>query len=65
MPWTYQQSTGILRHDGAIVASNGYSGRGAGKNNPSMQTIANVGPIPQGTWNIGPLHTSLHTGPAQ
>ncbi len=31
----------------------GYAGAGVGKNNPSMQNIANVGPIPQGTYTVG------------
>lgn len=32
----------------------GYSGYGAGLNNPAMQEQPFVGPIPQGIWTIGP-----------
>jgi Tlde1 domain len=66
MPWTYSQSTGQLRHDGVLVGT-GYSGAGtaaaSGRNNPAMQGTANVGPIPQGLYTIGPLHNSPNTGP--
>ena len=66
MPWTYSQSTGQLRHDGALVGT-GYSGAGTsaatGRNNPAMQATENAGPIPQGLYTIGPLHNSTNTGP--
>lgn len=46
--WTYQQSTGQLRHEGEL-ASIGYAGMPPnGKNNPAAQNIHDVGPIPQG-----------------
>ncbi len=32
----------------------GYSGHGLGRNNPEMQDVQNIGPIPRGTWTIGP-----------
>ncbi|WP_374029434.1 RHS repeat-associated core domain-containing protein [Bdellovibrio bacteriovorus] len=51
------QSTGtvICTNDfGDIVGiSNGYSGSGAGLNNPSMENVANMGPTPQGTYIVG------------
>jgi len=50
--WTYQQTTGKLSRDGTPEGS-GYSGFQAGKNNPAMQNVANVGPIPQGKYSIG------------
>lgn len=59
--WTYVQKTGELQHDGAHVAI-GYSGRDDGKNNPSMQAVPNVGPIPAGSWTIvgPPVNTPDH-----
>ncbi len=45
--WTYAQKTGSLLQDGQAVAT-GYSGFDEGKNNPAMQAIHDVGPIPQG-----------------
>lgn len=50
--WVYQQSTGILQHDGDFIAE-GYSGHGAGVNNPALESTPNTGPIPAGQWKIG------------
>jgi Protein of unknown function (DUF2778) len=41
----------------------GYSGHGAGLNNPAMQNVRGEGPVPRGLYTIGALHTSPHTGP--
>jgi type VI secretion system (T6SS) effector TldE1-like protein len=61
--WTYSQKTGDLEQDGTHVAT-GYSGAGEGKNNPSLQNVHNVGPIPQGDWNItGPPFNTDDHGP--
>jgi Protein of unknown function (DUF2778) len=59
--WTYSQKTGALLHHGEQVAT-GYSGFDDGKNNPDMQAIHNVGPIPQGAWMIvgPPMNTPDH-----
>jgi hypothetical protein len=59
--WTYAQKTGNLWQDGKLVAT-GYSGGGEGKNDPSMQAVENVGPIPQGSWIISgpPIDTPKH-----
>lgn len=62
MSWTYQQSTGELTSpEGAIY--NGYSGHGEGENNPKMQKLKLVGPIPIGTYTIGPAYHDPHKGP--
>jgi hypothetical protein len=61
--WTYAQKTGELQQDGKPVAA-GYSGAGAGKNNPAMQDVPDVGPIPQGEWTIaGPPANTADHGP--
>ncbi len=59
--WTYAQTTGELQQDGKHVAT-GYSGAGHGKNNPDMQEVHNLGPIPQGDWTIvgPPVNTADH-----
>lgn len=59
--WTYAQKTGELQQDGEHVAI-GYSGAAEGKNNPDMQNVANVGPIPRGEWTISgpPMQTRDH-----
>lgn len=51
--WTFSQSTGkVVDPDGAVLCV-GYSGYGVGRNNPAMEGLANVGPIPKGLWAIG------------
>ena len=62
MSWTYSQSTGHMSHNGQLVGI-GYSGHDDGKNNPSMQTVPNVGPIPQGQYSIGAPRDSDKVGP--
>ena len=59
--WTYAQTTGELLQDGQHLAT-GYSGRDNGKNNPDMQAVHDVGPIPQGEWTIvgPPVNTAGH-----
>ena len=49
--WRYSQSTGEMSRDG-IFLSRGYSGHEEGKNNPAMQAIPNIGPIPVGLWKL-------------
>lgn len=60
--WLYDQSTGQLFRDGKLI-SKGYSGRGRGKNNPSLQSARGIGPIPRGEWIIGQAYGSANTGP--
>ena len=59
--WTYSQKTGDLEQDGSHVAT-GYSGAGEGKNNPVLQSVRNVGPIPAGDWTIAgpPINIEDH-----
>jgi hypothetical protein len=61
LAWTYSQKTGELQQDGEPVAT-GYSGAGDGKNNPAMEDVHNVGPIPKGHWTIvgPPVNTTEH-----
>lgn len=48
---TYDQKTGkITLHSAA--AGTGYSGHDAGLNNPGLEAVSNVGPIPRGEWHI-------------
>lgn len=61
--YTYYQSTGVLTRNGVIVGI-GHSGNGDGRNNPKMQDVHNVGPLPRGHYKIGawqPFHE--HLGP--
>jgi len=66
MPWTFEQSTGKLYCPDGIQIYIGYAGGNCGKNpeginNPAMQEVHNIGPIPQGMYNHGLCidHSSL------
>lgn len=50
----YEQSTGKLRGTNSLLA-NAYSGNGEGLNNPALQDVHNVRPIPQGLWHMDEL----------
>lgn len=58
---TYSQATGEWHHDGELLGT-GYSGFEQGKNNPALQAIHDVGPIPEGLYTIGAPH-DLTGGP--
>lgn len=66
--WTYVQKTGELLRDGLHVAE-GYSGFDdpdsgqSGKNNPELENVEDVGPIPVGKYLIGAPHDTLTHGP--
>lgn len=63
LAWTYAQETGELAQDGRPVAA-GYSGAKEGKNNPALEKVPNVGPIPCGRWIItGPPVDTHDHGP--
>ena len=60
--WTYSQLTGELRSSGILIGTC-YSGHGEGKNNPSLQNVPDVGPIPCGWYSAGAPFDSQKTGP--
>lgn len=62
MTWRYEQSTGILTRDG-VYFCRGYSGHGVGKNNPNMETVPNIGPIPKGKWKLTAMTDTQEHGP--
>lgn len=62
MTSTYSISTGVLLVKGLKVGT-GYSGHGASLNNPTDIEKVGVGPLPIGTWQIGPWHDDPHLGP--
>lgn len=54
--WVWHQRTGRLSHDDQVVGV-GYAGHGEGINNPALQHVKKVGPLPRGDYTIGkPLH---------
>ncbi len=62
MPWSYCQSSGAFLHDDVFVGT-GYSGKGEGLDNPDLQNVPDEGPIPEGTYTIGPAGTHPGKGP--
>ena len=62
MGWLFEQTTGwMISQTGARLAQ-GYSGAGAGKNNPAYENVEDVGVIPAGTSHQrtgDPLRTDL------
>jgi len=63
MTWSYSQQSGQLSHDGELIAT-GYSGIGAGLNNPAAQDQPFVGPLPRGSYGIGAVVADGgHLGP--
>ena len=58
----YFQHSGIMLDDNGQQVAIGWSGNGEGKNNPAMQDVHNVGPLPQGMYKVGdwqPTHPRL------
>ena len=60
--FTFSQKSGVLRRNGDYVYA-GWAGQGAGKNNPIMQGVHNIGPLPRGRYLIGDAYTHPHLGP--
>src|SRR5450432_1024973 len=60
--WQYSQTTGALTRDGVPIGK-GYSGNGDGLNNPAMQGVSAMGPLPRGTYTIGPPFVDPGKGP--
>lgn len=48
---TYDQKSGELIFEGFVIAK-GYSGNGEGLNNPAMESVHDIGPIPRGKWRM-------------
>lgn len=69
LDWQFSQGSGQWTHidnqTGAQTnVGTGYSGTGEGRNNSAMQNVPNVGPTPQGTYDIGPAYNNPNTGPS-
>ena len=60
---TYSQTRGSVTDESGALIAEGWSGHGAGKNNPDMQDAHNLGPLPQGLYRVGPWQTHPRLGP--
>jgi hypothetical protein len=59
---TFYQSSGECYLFGRLLAK-GWAGQGEGYNNPDMQGISNIGPLPRGFYTIGPSYHHPELGP--
>jgi hypothetical protein len=63
MNLNYSQTTGHVTDDTGSRLANGWAGHGAGKNNPTMQDVHNIGPLPQGKYNLSGWFNHPRLGP--
>lgn len=61
--WTYKQASGWFGDASGEIIATGYSGFGSGKNNPVMQHVHDIGPIPVGEYEISPPCSTETHGP--
>lgn len=67
--WKYDITARRLERDGKLVFEGkghgaGYSGNGAGLNNPAMEGVRGIGPLPEGRYRMTELRlTGASTGP--
>ena len=59
----YEQVTGRLSEDDGKVIGFGWAGHLQGKNNPDMENIKGVGPLPKGKYTVGDPEDGTHLGP--
>jgi Protein of unknown function (DUF2778) len=60
--YTYVIDSGKMLLPSGLLLATGYSGAPGAVNDPSKQSIPDVGPIPEGTWIIGETYDDLETG---
>jgi hypothetical protein len=58
---TYSQTTGKMQDAAGKLLGTGYAGHGEGVNNPALQSVHDIGPLPQGSYTINsPVNTTTH-----
>lgn len=68
MSWVYEQLTGRLTDPSGTIVATGYAGGNCGRNpeginNPLLQDIKCIGPIPRGVYAFGEPFLQSHLGP--
>ena len=65
--WKFSVRQGSLRSDDGVYVTQAYSGHNEGElygvNNPDLQAMPGIGPIPVGLYQISAPVTSQQTGP--
>lgn len=59
---TYHQRSGHFYINDDYLTT-GWAGQQYGENNPEMQNVHNIGPLPQGFYTVGPAYIHPHLGP--
>jgi hypothetical protein len=62
--WRYVQTTGQMLSPSASLLVVCYSGKGIGRNNPTMQAVHDIGPIPRGLYTMKEPEDTVEHGPA-
>jgi hypothetical protein len=62
MTWIFSTTTGDLTQNGTVIG-HGFSGYGTGLMDPDLEMVQDVGPIPRGSWTIGPFFDDPEKGP--
>jgi len=67
MTWTYSQDDGRLYDKDGLHVATGYAGGNGGKhpegvNNPGMQNVKMIGPLPAGIYTFGEVVLKSHLG---
>ncbi len=61
--WIFDRKRGMFFSDLPMAPVwDAYSGHGAGLNNPDMEQVHNVGPIPAGMWRLDYVGVDGHLG---
>src|SRR5271165_1598654 len=64
MSWIFEQGTGKMYKLVEVGYSGGNEGKNPeGKNNPSMDGVKGVGPLPKGVYTLGTPVQQSHLGP--
>lgn len=64
----YSQHAGMLwaknkSEQYSLITARAYAGKDAGKNNPHLEAVKNIGPIPRGEWIISDCQAHPRLGP--
>jgi hypothetical protein len=63
MTWVFSSTTGDLTDAAGTVVGHGFSGHGVGLLDPEYEMVQDVGPIPRGSYVIGPFFDDPEKGP--
>jgi hypothetical protein len=59
----FEVSAGEFLSDGELLSKDAYAGNGLGYNNPEMENVPNVGPLPRGMYTMVRIYDDPETGP--